>query len=267
MTTRFVKELSALVSSLPFLWVTGVAPAAAQERECGDRDAIRARVTDQSGFVPLARAEVVIHWSDVDRTPLRRGVGDAGYVVICAPRDARRATLWAEIDDESSEQAVVDLQPGEVSAVGLRILLERDRRGRGRLVGRVYDARWRPRSISQFITNHKMLGSGMVNRRVSLGFSGRPCRVNVYLDGVRLARGNVDAFVLPIEVGGSRGVPRRGFASRRVRRLGFPLRRGRHLDQVTPARPASSRLSDRRRRPGLVPAFRGAGVARAHGAG
>lgn len=47
-----------------------------------------------------------------------------------------------------------------------------------------------------------MLGSGMVNRRVSLGFSGRPCRVNVYLDGVRLARGNVDAFVLPIEVGG-----------------------------------------------------------------
>ena len=113
MTTRFVKELSALVSSLPFLWVTGVAPAAAQERECGDRGAIRARVMDQSGFVPLARAEVVIHWSDVDRTPLRRGVGDAGYVVTCAPRDARRATLWAEIDDESSEQAVVDLQPGE----------------------------------------------------------------------------------------------------------------------------------------------------------
>ena len=92
--------------------------------------------------------------------------------------------------------------PEKVSAVGLRILLERDRRGRGRLVGRVYDARWRPRSISQFITNHTMLGSGMVNRRVSLGFSGRPCRVNVYLDGVRLARGNVDAFVLPIEVGG-----------------------------------------------------------------
>ena len=47
--------------------------------------------------------------------------------------------LWAEVGDQSSEQATVAFEPGEARRIELRVLF--DRGSPGRLIGSVYDAR------------------------------------------------------------------------------------------------------------------------------
>lgn len=119
------------------LLATGVGGAAAQERECGDRAALRVAVTDESGTVPLPGATVVLRWTDAERRPVRTAAGSDGRWSVCAPGDAGEAVLWAEYGDGSSEQAAVSLTRGETREVELRVLLGAARTGR--LVGRVYD--------------------------------------------------------------------------------------------------------------------------------
>ncbi len=61
--------------------------------------------------------------------------------------------------------------------------------------------RWRPSLMTDFITNHTMLGTGLTNRRMSSGFSGLTCQVSVLVDGMRVAVKDLRHVVLPIEVG------------------------------------------------------------------
>ena len=67
--------------------------------------------------------------------------------------------------------------------------------GLGQFFSEDYIERWRPTRMTQFIADHTMLGSGLINRR-----SG--CAVNVFVDGMKVAVRDVDSVVLPIEVGG-----------------------------------------------------------------
>ena len=145
MTTRLAKELSALVASLPLLWAIAAAPATAQEPECGDRAAIRVSVLDEPGTLLLPGATVVVRWPNSSTSPARRVTDGGGRVLLCVPRDAEEAVLWAEFGDDSSGQAeLAALLPGDAREVRLRVL--ESARG-GRLVGRVLDRETR-RSVA-----------------------------------------------------------------------------------------------------------------------
>ena len=119
------------------LFAAGVAEASGQERQCGERAALRVEVTDESGTIPLPGATVVLRWTDADRRPVRTSAGSDGRWSVCAPRDAREAVLWAEFGEGSSEEAAVSLAAGETLEVRLRVPLGSV--PTGRLVGRVYD--------------------------------------------------------------------------------------------------------------------------------
>ena len=131
----------ALVASAAFVALyslSGAGALAGQEAHtCEDRAGLRIEVLDATGMVRVSGADVRIRWVDVVRSPVRRGAGDDGRLMFCAPRDATQATVWAEARDGSSEQASVDLVRGETSTVELRILAEDNP---GRLEGRVFDA-------------------------------------------------------------------------------------------------------------------------------
>ena len=115
----------------------GATAAVAQERECGDRAALVVVVLDESGTVVLPGATVVLRWTDAERMPLREAVDADGRIVVCVPRDATRAVLWAEFGDASSGQAaLVGLEPADHREIRLRIL---NSVRSGRLVGRVFD--------------------------------------------------------------------------------------------------------------------------------
>ncbi|WP_419934931.1 carboxypeptidase regulatory-like domain-containing protein [Candidatus Palauibacter sp.] len=125
-------------AALPLLVAAGVL-AAQEDPTCKDRAGLRVAILDETGTLPVPGAEVRVRWVDVVRRPVRRGAGDDGHLTVCAPRDATRATVWAEEGDGSSEQASVDLTPGETREIELRILSGTT--NPGRLVGRVFDAR------------------------------------------------------------------------------------------------------------------------------
>ena len=114
---------------------------AAQEPDCGERAAILVTVLDESGMIPIPGATVVLRWTDTDadRRPVRREVDLQGRLQLCAPGDARRATLWGELGDVSSRQRSVELEPGRSRDVELRLLLESS--ATGRLIGLVQDSR------------------------------------------------------------------------------------------------------------------------------
>ncbi len=61
--------------------------------------------------------------------------------------------------------------------------------------------RWRPLSVSSFISMMVPGMSGLTNRRMSAGFSGQPCPMKVLLDGIQVG-GALDYYVKPVEVGG-----------------------------------------------------------------
>jgi len=73
-----------------------------QERNCEGEGTVRVSVLDESESLPVPGATVVLHWGGADRE--RESVGLDGRLVLCAPGDATRATLWAERDDVSSTQ-------------------------------------------------------------------------------------------------------------------------------------------------------------------
>ena len=128
---------TAVFAMLPLL--AGVGALAGQaERSCGDRGALEVTVLDETE-APVPGATVGVRWTDVVRRPVRRSTGDDGRLVICAPRDASKATVWGEVGDGSSEQAVVEFGPGETRELALRVPARTT--NPGRLVGRVFDAR------------------------------------------------------------------------------------------------------------------------------
>ena len=116
----------------------GVGRLSGQEAEdCRDRASLTVTVLDESGTVALPGATIVLHWTDAVRRPVREPAAADGRFLICVPRDATKATLWAEFGDDSSEQAVVTFEAGEAREVELLVLIETVRPGR--LVGRVHD--------------------------------------------------------------------------------------------------------------------------------
>ena len=115
--------------------------------ECGERASLAVTVRDESGLVVMPNATVVLRWSDAVRRPVREDADADGRLFLCAPRDARQATLWAEFGDDSSEEAVVAIEPGQAREVELRLLFGETRTGR--LVGQVRDARTRHEDLDR----------------------------------------------------------------------------------------------------------------------
>ncbi|WP_423924429.1 carboxypeptidase regulatory-like domain-containing protein [Candidatus Palauibacter sp.] len=111
--------------------------AGQEERSCGDRGSLEVTVLDETGTA-VRGATVSVRWTDVVRRPVRRSTGADGRLVICAPRDARKATVWGQVGSGSSEQAVVAFGPGETREIALRVPAQTT--SPGRLMGRVFDA-------------------------------------------------------------------------------------------------------------------------------
>ena len=122
------------------LLVAGGADLTGQEPDCGGRGVLRVVVLDQSGSVPIPGATVVLRWTEAEsaRRPVREDAGPDGQLVLCAPRDARRATVWAEFGDASSDEAVVPIAAG--ASREARLLLHLGELRTGRLIGEVRDA-------------------------------------------------------------------------------------------------------------------------------
>ena len=127
-----IVAVSSLAASVPGL--------VGQEPDCDGRAVLRVVVQDESESIPIPGATLVLRWTDTDRErrPVREDVGLDGSLVLCAPGDARQATLWAEFGDMSSEEAVVAIVAGTSHDVELR--LRSGRMSTGRLIGRVRDA-------------------------------------------------------------------------------------------------------------------------------
>lgn len=114
--------------------------AAGQERQaCRGATAISVTVLDESASIVLPHAVVVLRWTDGVRRPMRQATDSEGRLMICVPPDARRATVWAEFGDDSSEEVVVsaDTPEGDLIEVELRVLLGAAQPGR--VVGTVRD--------------------------------------------------------------------------------------------------------------------------------
>ena len=118
----------------------GAGALSAQESECGDRASLGVRVVDDDGTASVANAVVVVRWTETERArrPVREVVGSDGRLVLCAPRDATRATLWSEYGNFSSEEAIVVVVAGMSHDVTL--MLRSGRVWTGRLMGQVHDA-------------------------------------------------------------------------------------------------------------------------------
>ena len=121
-------------------FVAHASALAGQEPDCDGRAALRVVVLNESESIPVPGATVVLHWSGTDREwePVRETVG-LDSLVLCAPGDATRATLWAELGDVSSRQRSVELEPGMSREVEVQLLM--DSSATGRLIGLVRDAR------------------------------------------------------------------------------------------------------------------------------
>lgn len=110
-----------------------------EDGSCGDRASLTVSVLDDAGLIPIPTATVVLRWTDAAERPVREAVGRDGRLLICVPAKARRATLWAEFGDASSEERNLTLEPGAAHHAELRLLFTETTTGR--LVGQVNDAR------------------------------------------------------------------------------------------------------------------------------
>ena len=135
-----VRCLSAWVVAAAVLAVGTGGVEAQGDHDCGTRASLQVVVVDDTGALTIPGATVVLRWTDSDaaRRPVRQEVRADGRRSLCAPRDARQATLWAEFGDASSEEAVVAIQPGVSHDVELRLRLASERTGR--IIGQVWDA-------------------------------------------------------------------------------------------------------------------------------
>ena len=125
------------------VWMLGLGGGAgdlAAQDDCGERASLRISVRDDSGVIPIPGATVVLRWTETDvvRRPVRREALGDGELVLCAPPDARQATVWAEVADASSEEAVVAFDGGAEREVELRVQF--GSASTGRLLGSVRDA-------------------------------------------------------------------------------------------------------------------------------
>ena len=131
------RRIATVGACLAVLAGPGVGSVAGQAEDCGDRGRLAVSVTDESGIVSIPAATVVLRWLDAERMPVRENAGLDGGLLVCVPRDATLAVLWAEFGDKSSAQATLaGLRSGETRDVELRI---RDDLRSGRLLGRVVD--------------------------------------------------------------------------------------------------------------------------------
>ena len=150
---------------------------AGQAADCGERAVMLVTVLDESGMIPIPGATVVLRWTDTDadRRPVRREVDLQGRLQLCAPGDARRATLWAELGDVSSRERSVELEPGMLRDVELRLLLESS--ATGRMIGLVQDARTdRPVAAAAVLLGGRMVAE--TNRSGQFILSGVPVGVH-----------------------------------------------------------------------------------------
>lgn len=151
----------------------GTGSATAQEAEdCGDRASLSVLVTDESGTMLPLGATVVLRWLGAERMPVRDAAGPDGRFQLCIPEDARGATLWAEFDDGSSEQAMVAFAKGATTEVELRILT--GPAGTGRIMGQVNDGVAEAPVVAASVS---VLGSAQTaetNRRGRFVLSGLP---------------------------------------------------------------------------------------------
>ena len=127
-------ERGHLVAGISAILALGacVPSLAGQGPDCDGRGILQVVVVDDSGAIPIPNATVIVQWTDADRArrPVRQEVGSAGELVLCAPRDARQATIQAEFGDASSQEAVVGIAPETASEVELRLLLASATTGR-----------------------------------------------------------------------------------------------------------------------------------------
>lgn len=156
----------------------GAAPLAGQGTDCDGRGILQVVVMDDSGAIPIPNATVIVQWTDADRArrPVRREVGPAGDLVLCAPRDARQATIWAEFGDASSQEAVVGIAPEATSEVALRLLVASATTGR--LIGEVRDARTERPVVAATVSVVGGAATSATNRRGSFVLSGVPVGVH-----------------------------------------------------------------------------------------
>lgn len=152
----------------------GAGDVAAQDPDCDDRAALNVVVLDESGAEPVPNATVIVRWTDSERArrPVREDAGAAGRLVLCAPRDVRQATLWAEFGDMSSEESVVVIVAGLAHEVELAL-----RSGpveTGRLIGQVRDARTDDPVVAAAVSVPGREGVAETNRRGRFILSGVP---------------------------------------------------------------------------------------------
>ncbi len=114
-------------------------PEETQPEECAEQASLAVTVLDESGLVAMPNAAVVLRWTDAGLPPVREETEVDGQLQLCVPPQARQATLWAEVGDATSEEAVVALEPGRAHEVELYVLFGNVRTGQ--VVGRVRDAR------------------------------------------------------------------------------------------------------------------------------
>lgn len=155
-----------------------VSGLAGQDPDCDGRGMLQVVVMDDSGAIPIPNATVIVQWTDADRArqPVRRDVGSAGDLLLCAPRDARQATIWAEFGDASSQEAVVGIAPETTSEVELRLLVASATTGR--LIGEVLDARTERPVVAATVSVVGGTSTTATNRRGSFVLSGVPVGVH-----------------------------------------------------------------------------------------
>ena len=173
-----------VAATVAFLALATSAPGlAGQAADCGERAVMRVVVVDESGAVPMPGAVVVLRWTDTDRArrPVREEAGPDGSLSLCAPPDARQATVWAEFGDMSSEEAVVAIVAGTLREVELRLRSGPVRTGR--LIGQVRDAQTRRPVNAAAVSLVGRTEMGVTNRQGGFVLSGVP--VGVYELSVR----------------------------------------------------------------------------------
>lgn len=146
--------------------------AALQEDACDGRGSLSVEVLDDSGLVPIPGATVALRWTDAERRPVREAAGADGRLVLCIPPDTRRAVLWAEFGDASSEETAVVLTPGAATEVELRLLF--GVAATGRVIGQVRDARNDRPVVAASVSVPGRVGAVQSNSRGYFVLSGLP---------------------------------------------------------------------------------------------
>ena len=156
----------------------GAAPLTGQGPDCDGRGILQVVVMDDSGAIPIPNATVIVQWTGADRArrPVRQEVGSTGDLLLCAPRDARQATIWAEFGDASSQEAVVGIAPETTSEVQLRLLVASATTGR--LIGEVREARTERPVVAATVSVDGGTATTETNRRGSFVLSGVPVGVH-----------------------------------------------------------------------------------------